>query len=111
MAGGRSDAGAAQLLSSTAAVAAEPVSSVCCSSTRRLNLGMFRFTVHFLSFSLADIASSVFGNDPAERLESDVLRFGAAPNSGVEAVDGGELLKGEFEVEDVEVLGDAFGAN
>jgi hypothetical protein len=42
-------------------------------------------------------------------VEGDGGRFRAEPHTRVECVDGGEFFGGEFEVEDVEVLGDAFG--
>ena len=50
---------------------------------------------------------SGFRDGAAEGLQGDGLRLGAAALAGVEAVDGGELVGGEVEVEDVEVLGDA----
>src|SRR6478609_9110232 len=63
------------------------------------------------SDSPAEYTSAVSGlrDVAAEGLERDVLGLGAAAPAGVEAGDGGELLGGELEVEDVEVLGDALG--
>src|SRR6185503_9893175 len=52
---------------------------------------------------------SGLGDVAAERLERDVLGLRAAAAAGVEAVDGGDLVGGELEVEDVDVLGDARG--
>ena len=43
------------------------------------------------------------------RLEGDAVRVWAGAHARVERVDGGELVAFEFEVEDVEVLGDAVG--
>ena len=40
-------------------------------------------------------------------LQGDVLRFGATALAGVQSVDRRQLVSVEFEVEDVEVLGDA----
>src|SRR3954452_8180799 len=44
---------------------------------------------------------------PAEGLERDRVGLRAAAAAGVERVDGGELVAGQLEVEDVDVLGDA----
>ena len=52
-------------------------------------------------------AGSGFGHGPAEVLQGDVGRLPAAALVGVEAVDGGQVVLGQFRVEDVEVLGDA----
>src|SRR5436190_22686191 len=52
---------------------------------------------------------SGLGDVAAEGLEGDVLGLRAAAATGVEAVDGGHLVGGELEVEDVEVLGDPCG--
>src|SRR5215204_6299670 len=49
---------------------------------------------------------SVLGNGSSEVLERHVLGLRAAALTRVEAVDRGELLGGEVEVEDVDVLGD-----
>jgi hypothetical protein len=47
---------------------------------------------------------SGFGDRSAEALERDDLRLRTAALVGVQAVDPGELVVGELEVEDVEVL-------
>src|SRR4051794_13657948 len=52
-------------------------------------------------------AGSGLGDVAAERLEGDVLRLWSTPLVGVEGVDGDELVVGQVEVEDVEVLRDA----
>jgi hypothetical protein len=44
-------------------------------------------------------------------LEIDVDGVGAAAHPGIQGVDRGKLVGGELEVEDVEVLGDAFRPN
>src|SRR3954462_12632113 len=44
---------------------------------------------------------------PAEGLERDRVGLRTAAAAGVERVDGGELVAGQLEVEDVDVLGDA----
>ena len=41
--------------------------------------------------------------------QRDILRFAAASPAGLEGIEGGELLIGELEVEDIEVLGHAAG--
>src|SRR6201996_9698410 len=43
----------------------------------------------------------------AEALQGDGFWFGSAALAGVEPVDGGDFLRGQLEVEDVEVLGEA----
>src|SRR3954465_5535377 len=43
----------------------------------------------------------------AERLERHRVGPGPAATAGVERIDGGDLVAGELEVEDVDVLGDA----
>ena len=53
------------------------------------------------------VRRSGFRDLAAEALEGDGVRLGAAALAGVERVDGGQLVGGELEVEDVEVLGDA----
>jgi hypothetical protein len=50
---------------------------------------------------------SGFGDLAAEGLPGDLLRFRSATHAGVEGVDRGQLVGGEVEVEDVEVLRDA----
>src|SRR6185312_8170529 len=45
----------------------------------------------------------------AEGLERDGLGLGAAALAGVQAIDGDDLVGGQLEVEDVDVLGDALG--
>lgn len=52
------------------------------------------------------LSASCLGNLPTECLEGDVLGFRSPAGPGVEGVDGGEFGGREFEVEDVEVLGD-----
>jgi hypothetical protein len=52
---------------------------------------------------------SRLGDGHAEVLEGDAVGLRSAADVGVERVDGGHLLGGELEVEDVEVLGDAGG--
>jgi hypothetical protein len=52
---------------------------------------------------------SGLGNVSAEILPGDPGRLRAAADPGVEGVDGGELVEGELEVEDVEVLLDPRG--
>jgi hypothetical protein len=52
---------------------------------------------------------SGLGDVPAECFEGHAVRFRSAAHSGVERVDRGELLGGELEFDDVEVLGDAGG--
>src|SRR4051812_661246 len=54
-----------------------------------------------------DAGGSGFGDRPAEALEGDGFGLRAAALVGIEGVDGGDLVAGEGEVEDVEVLGDA----
>jgi hypothetical protein len=54
----------------------------------------------------AGMIASVLGDGSAERLKGDRLGFGAAALTGVEGVDGGELVGGQVEVEHVEVLRD-----
>src|SRR5215207_4228117 len=49
---------------------------------------------------------SVLGNGAAEVLQGDRFGMRAAALAGVEGVDGGELVGGEVEVEDVDVLRD-----
>ena len=53
------------------------------------------------------VVVSGFGDLAAECLTGDDLRVRSTSHAGVEAVDGGEVLRGELEVEHVEVLGHA----
>jgi len=53
--------------------------------------------------------ASGFGDFAAEGFEGDVVGLGAAALVGVQGVDLGQLVVGQLEVEDVEVLGDAVG--
>src|SRR5690349_14426 len=53
------------------------------------------------------IRRSGLGDLAAEGLPGDRLRLGTAAEAGVEGVDRGELVGGQLEVEDVEVLRDA----
>ncbi|WP_185759432.1 hypothetical protein [Kribbella jejuensis] len=57
----------------------------------------------------ADSAGSGFRDRHSEVRRSDVFGSWSAAVAGLEFVDGGELVGCEFEVEDVEVLGDPFG--
>ena len=50
---------------------------------------------------------SGFWDVPAERFEGDRFGFGAAALSGVEGVNGSDLVAEQLEVEHVDVLGDA----
>ncbi|MEV4033635.1 hypothetical protein [Streptomyces umbrinus] len=52
---------------------------------------------------------SGFGDFDAEEFQDDVGLLRSAAYAGVRCVDRGDLLCGEVEVEDVEVLGDAGG--
>ena len=49
------------------------------------------------------------GDVPAERFEGDDVRLRTATYASVQRVDVGDFRGGEFEVEDVEVLGEAGG--
>src|SRR6476469_9943517 len=53
------------------------------------------------------MTASCLGDFPAVRLEGDGVWLRSAAQTGVERVDGGDLIAGELEVEDVEVLSDA----
>src|SRR3954471_5809793 len=53
--------------------------------------------------------ASGLGDVAAEGLAGDLRRLRAAADTGVEGVDGGQLVAGELEVEDVEVLRDPRG--
>src|SRR5215207_1466837 len=63
----------------------------------------------FFSRSCLDRGWLRLGNLFAEALEGDAVGVGPAADSRVERIDGDDLLAGELEVEDVEVLGDAAG--
>jgi len=45
----------------------------------------------------------------AKRLEGDAVWVGPAAHAGVEGVDLGKFRRSEFEIEDIEVLGDRCG--
>src|SRR6476660_151098 len=60
-----------------------------------------------VSFTLFRLRGSGFGDDHGEALLAGFVRIGSVAHAGVEGVDGGELLRAELEVEDVEVFGDA----
>ena len=52
---------------------------------------------------------SVLRDFTTEGLQRDGIGLGSAAHTGVESIDGREIVGGELEVEDVDVLGDAGG--
>src|SRR5688500_5963349 len=60
-----------------------------------------RYSMLIFSFVLG------FGDDHGEALRPRLVRVRSVPHTGVERVNGCELGFGKFEVEHVEVLGDA----
>ena len=72
------------------------------STARRDNRRVAVVTVGFSKVG----SRSVLGDGAAEALQRDGFGLGAAAAAGVEPVDRGELVVGEVEVEDVEVLRD-----
>ena len=77
---------------------------------------MSRFTRHPLSGSerrllceCCPCSSSCLRNLPAVCFEGDAVRLRTAAHTGVERVNRGDLVAGELEVEDVEILGDTIG--
>src|SRR6478752_2458462 len=67
--------------------------------------------IRFIRRPPSDVADAIsrFGDYPAERFQGDHARLRTAPNTGVQRIDVGDLLSGEFEVEDVKVLGETGG--
>jgi hypothetical protein len=85
-------------------------------ATRRLTVGLligFLLIGFSCSAERQDVMLSrlrtrvlVLGNGAAEGLQGDHLGFRATALAGVEGVDRGELVGGEVEVEDVDILRD-----